>query len=490
MKVRLLSLALALTMLLAFSSIATAEGVYEADVLSITFTGEPIADDAPTKIAFEELTNSKINFTWVADSNYEDKLNVMMASQSLPTIVALKGLTPSVIENARYGAFWDITDELQNYEYLSQINPVVLNNISIDGRVYGVPRSRVVGRNGISYRKDWLAKLGLEEPKTVDDIYNILHAFTYDDPDGNGVNDTYGMTWCKWDGPLDIIATWFNAGNQWVEQEDGSVIPYFETEGYWASLQFAKKLYDEGLVNEDFAVRDSAIWSDDFNASRSGMHIDVADAAQRFDAKLVEQGIEDAVWVVGTVAGPDGKLYNLPTAGHAGIIAITKTGAKTEEEMRAALAFIDSTNSTEAMNMFTYGMPGRDFNIVDGYVVRVEGATDTVNQENEGFNQFMTGVANNATPEKRSAIRQRVWDVQYLENPSLCVANPCQPLLSSSAVFAEYGSSLDTIRRDARVQYIVGQLDEAGYKAEMQRWYDQGGTELVAELSEMNKATK
>ncbi|MFH1512595.1 MAG: extracellular solute-binding protein [Bacillota bacterium] len=490
MKARILSLALALAMLLTFSSIAVAD-VYEADVLSITFTGEPIADDAPTKLLFEELTNSKINFTWVADSNYEDKLNVMMASQSLPTIVALKGLTPSVIENARYGAFWDITDEIQNYEYLSQINPVVINNVSIDGRLYGIPRSRVLGRNGISYRKDWLANLGMEEPKTVDDIYDILYAFTYSDPDGNGIDDTYGMTWCKWKGPLDIIATWFGAGNQWVEQEDGSVIPYFETKGYWEALQFCKKLYDDGLVNEDFAVRDSAIWTDDFNASRSGLFIDVADAAQRFDAKLLEQGIEDAVWVIGTVAGPDGNLYNLPTAGHAGIIAITKSGAKTEEEMRAALAFLNSTNSQEAMNMFTYGLPERDFTIdADGYAVRVAGAADTVNQENEGFNQFMTGVANNTTAEKRSVIREQVWQVQYVLNPPLCVANPCQSLLSSSAVYAEKGSQLTTIIDDARVQYIVGQLDEAGYNAEIQRWWDQGGTDLTAELSDMNKATK
>ena len=160
--------------------------------------------------------------------------------------------------------------------------PLYSHNISIDGRIYGVPRMRTVGRNGISYRQDWLANLGMDVPTTVDELYDVLYAFTYNDPDGNGADDTYGMTWCKWDGPLDIIATWFNAGNQWVEQDDGSVIPYFETDGYWASLQFAKKLYDEGLVNEDFAVRDSAIWTDDFNASRSGMFVDVADAARRF----------------------------------------------------------------------------------------------------------------------------------------------------------------------------------------------------------------
>jgi len=102
----------------------------------------------------------------------------------------------------------------------------------------------------------------------------------------------------------------------------------------------------------------------------------------------------------------------------------------------------------------------------------------------------MTNVANTATQEKRSTIREQVYQVQYVINPDLCVANPCQSLLSSSTVYSEKGSTLETIVDDARVQYIVGQLDEEGYKAEIQRWYDQGGADLVAELSEMNQATK
>ena len=41
--------------------------------------------------------------------------------------------------------------------------------------------------------KDWLDKLGLEQPKTIDDFYNVPKAFKEQDPDGNGANDTYGM---------------------------------------------------------------------------------------------------------------------------------------------------------------------------------------------------------------------------------------------------------------------------------------------------------
>ena len=40
-------------------------------------------------------------------------------------------------------------------------------------------------------RKDWLEKLGLEEPKTVDELYNVLVTFRDKDPNGNGKKMKY-----------------------------------------------------------------------------------------------------------------------------------------------------------------------------------------------------------------------------------------------------------------------------------------------------------
>ncbi|MEX1021086.1 MAG: extracellular solute-binding protein [Litorilinea sp.] len=42
------------------------------------------------------------------------------------------------------------------------------------------------------YRKDWLDKLGLGVPQTIDEYAEVLRAFSQDDPDGNGNDDTYG----------------------------------------------------------------------------------------------------------------------------------------------------------------------------------------------------------------------------------------------------------------------------------------------------------
>jgi len=45
-----------------------------------------------------------------------------------------------------------------------------------------------------SIRKDWLDKFGLDVPQTIDELYDAVKMFTENDPDGNGKDDTVGMT--------------------------------------------------------------------------------------------------------------------------------------------------------------------------------------------------------------------------------------------------------------------------------------------------------
>lgn len=43
-------------------------------------------------------------------------------------------------------------------------------------------------------RNDWIERLGLALPQTYEEYVAVLHAFTYQDPDGNGLADTYGFS--------------------------------------------------------------------------------------------------------------------------------------------------------------------------------------------------------------------------------------------------------------------------------------------------------
>lgn len=190
------------------------EEPYEISIVTNSYTPEPPTPESPAWQAIEDFTNTKLDITYVPSSNYEERFNITLASGDLPSMI-LTNKTSSFINAVQDGAFWDLTDHLADYENLSQLNDIVKNNISIDGSVYGLYRARPLGRMAVTIRKDWLDNLGMEIPTTTDEFYDVMYAFTHDDPDGNGQNDTVGTIVSEYPGPWDIMQTWFGVPNKW-----------------------------------------------------------------------------------------------------------------------------------------------------------------------------------------------------------------------------------------------------------------------------------
>ena len=80
-----------------------------------------------------------------------------------------------------------------SYEsYGSENNP--LNTVTFDGKIMAIPKTQLSdGQDFLWVRKDWMDNLGLEEPKTLGDLEELLRAFINDDPDGDGQDDTVGL---------------------------------------------------------------------------------------------------------------------------------------------------------------------------------------------------------------------------------------------------------------------------------------------------------
>ncbi len=253
-----------------------------------------------------------------------------------------------------------------------------MKNSSINGEIYGIYRARDLIRASIIIRTDWLENVGLEMPKTIDEFYDVLKAFKEKDPDGNGKDDTYGMVVPKWMGlgngsPWDIMQTWFGAPNRYGIDEKGELIPDFTTEEYMEALRFFKKLYDEGLINKDFAVMDSAKWNDPIVKGKAGVIVDTGSRASQIQSAMEEAdpANKDVIDVTGTVKGPKG-TYTFPTSGYAGMIAIPKASVKTEKELKEVLSFLDKMNDEEAQIIANNGIKGRNYKLENGTYTSLE----------------------------------------------------------------------------------------------------------------------
>lgn len=135
------------------------------------------------------------------------------------------------------------------------------SHMSSEGNVFFVPweTNGVLHSTGILYRADWLENLGMKEPTTLEEYEEMLRAFTYDDPDGNGKDDTYGMSgYMCGEGPdLRVLYAAFGAfggkNTDAFELDDAGNVYYgASTESYKSGLTLLKDWYDKGYIDPEF----------------------------------------------------------------------------------------------------------------------------------------------------------------------------------------------------------------------------------------------
>lgn len=456
-------------------------------------------DGSDLELAIEEEIGVDLDMNWVPNSSYGDKVNITLAGDDLPHVMVIQGKDPGFVRNAEAGAFWDLTDYLGDYENLTTTFPEVQKASSINGKIYGIFRSRDVMREAVIIRKDWLANLGLEAPTSTEELYEVAKAFTEQDPDGNGVNDTYGLIIPKWPGtigtnsPWDAIETWYGAGNRWAER-DGELVPNFTTDEWLEAVEFEKQLVDEGVVNPDYATFDSAKWNEPFLNGQGGIILDVHSRAGVLMNLLKEQdpeGFSEIVDVTGNLTGPDGELHALPTTGYSGFLAIPKAKVTTEAELRAVLEVLNDMNSKDVGPLLNNGIEGVTYELDGDLAVAIDGASQTDKDDSASFAQLGTNVTGfqGYLPKQASEYEQEMYDKRKaIEASDLesAVYDPSAAYVSET--YISKGAQLDTIVADARIQFIAGQIDLDGLKDAIALWRSSGGDDIIAEINELADA--
>jgi len=398
-------------------------------------------------------------------------------------VVTIQDIKNSAYLNAaRAGMFWEVGPYLKDYPNLSQMNETILANSAIDGKNYGIYRERDLSRQGIIIRKDWLEKVGLPEPKTLDDLYNVLKAFKEKDPDGNGKNDTFGMpdrNDLKF-GLFKTVASYHGTPNDWG-LKDGKLAPEFMFDEYVNTMKYVKKLYDEGLINEDFAVSSKQQQWDYFTTEKAGIYIGNMDDSKNLKNTLLKVNPNAQLDLINRIEGPDGKPHVWSQAGHNGVFVFPKSEVKTEEELKRILAFFDKLGEPEMYRLTQLGLESVHYNTVDGKFFELIKDADAVREVDvrplasiQGLKPEVLKPANDPLKEKNTELND--------DNVNFIVPNPAEAL--QSATFSEKGNEMKKIIDDATYKFILSSIDEAGFQAEIEKWKAQGGDQVIAEYNE------
>ncbi|MRN53901.1 extracellular solute-binding protein [Paenibacillus monticola] len=204
-------------------------------------------------------------------SDYDQKVLTALSSGAKYDLIEVSDLA-KLDAFFNQGVVTDLTDFVQSSKVLS--DPAVIPTgewdqlKGPDGKIYGV-FSKFQGATMPIVRKDWLNKLNLQEPKTLDELYTILKAFKEEDPDGNGQADTYGLSTS---GLYDIQGIMSSAGLKYrYVMEDGKrTIPY-ATDAAIPMYEWFAKLVKEGIMDPNFITNDTAKMRNLFLTDRVGM---------------------------------------------------------------------------------------------------------------------------------------------------------------------------------------------------------------------------
>ncbi len=113
----------------------------------------------------EEYPNVKINQESTTLENYQDVLKLKFSTGDVPDVLFGGPKT--------YAAFVESgnIEDLSNYDFVSRVQQNTLDNVKIDGKVYGVPLD--VMANAVLYNKDIFEEVGLEIPKTYSEFIDV-----------------------------------------------------------------------------------------------------------------------------------------------------------------------------------------------------------------------------------------------------------------------------------------------------------------------------
>ncbi|WP_334077383.1 extracellular solute-binding protein [Paenibacillus sanfengchensis] len=439
----------------------------------------------------EEKTNAKIKFSWIPDASKEERINTALASNSLADIVTLTILDNSSVRNAlKSGMFWEVEPYLDEFPNLATISEDKRRSASIAGKLYGVPFQKDMARNGVIIRKDWLDKLGLSVPKTTDELMAVAKAFTEQDPDGNGVKDTVGFA-DRNDliyGAFKTLGSYFGTPNNWKVDESGKLTPEFETEGYAKTMDFMKTLYDNGYINKDFAVTAKTDQQEAFAQGKAGIYVGAL-----FDGKNLlnlSKGVQDGMELVlvNNITSTGNESDRAIWAGNNGIgglLAFPKSEVKDEAELKRILKFVNDLMDEEIFALMTYGIEGVHYTVDADMAVTI--------LDNDLWKQEVQPFASSRPKEPGYKIHDKdplkvEASKLILENEKYAVLNPVYSL--ESETYTTMGSELQKIITDATYKYILGSLDMAGFKAEVEKWRKSGGDKIISEYEAAYKEAK
>ncbi|WP_455058282.1 extracellular solute-binding protein [Jutongia sp.] len=236
--------------------------------------GDTYEDNGYTRYLKKQLNiQNKDVFEAGENDNYQETVSMTIASRELPDVMVVNDMDmlQLLVDNDMIEDLTQVYEDCTSSRIKDIYNSYgseILDNVTFDGKLMALPETNIDDGPSLCWlRKDWMDKLGLDAPKTVEDVENIVRKFVQKDPGGNGKGKTVGLV-CddeltggcgySYEYQNDIIFASFGAfPKQWIYNEDGEVVYGSVQSEAKAALGKLRQMYQQGTLDNNFLMRES-----------------------------------------------------------------------------------------------------------------------------------------------------------------------------------------------------------------------------------------
>jgi len=269
------------------STVSDADNVNPAGVFPIVKEKIKLNIAVPVKEKVEDINTNKLTL-WIQEKsgidleitqlspNAEDaqtQINLMFTSGDIPDMIWGYYFSYATLhEFAKAGYIAPLDDYIKEYgeNYYRFLDEVSVDDaeayVTIDGHIYAMPTcteliTNIYAGYMFRYQSLFTKALGIKEPETLDEFYEMLVAFRDKDPNGNGKKDEIPMMGnAQYSQHLRVLGNCFQYTDPstYLKVNDGVISFIGNNNLFKETIQFIKKLVDEGLFDPASFTQDAA----------------------------------------------------------------------------------------------------------------------------------------------------------------------------------------------------------------------------------------
>lgn len=332
----------------------------------------------------EELTGIKVKWTHPPIGQHKEQFNLLLATNDLPDIIYYNwseavGGPEKMLADGRIIRLNEYIDlYAPNLRRLIDSDPDIKKQITLDdGTIYMFPYIRsdarkLAGTVGLIVRKDWLDRLGLAVPVTIEDWYTILKAFREQDPNGNGLQDELPFSGQQGPGNLtklhDFAPAFGAIGG--LQFKEGSIVYGPLLPEYKLFLSTMAQWYAEGLIDPGIADNDSITFDHKVTSNLVGAYFGgVFSGIGKYQALMSDSnpdfGLTGAPWPRGNPGKPY-STFGLGTKVLPYGEAVTSSVDKSK--IKDMVQWMDFNYSPQGHELFNFGVEGDSYMKEEGKI--------------------------------------------------------------------------------------------------------------------------